>query len=234
MGAAHKVYLEAGRKRIFACAIDRPGWCRSARGDDRSALQALVDCAPRYKAALKTVGKGFVPPRSVSDLELAERLKGDATTDFGAPGVVPDADRARLDEEEVARLLRLHQACWRAFDRAVVAAHDAALRMGPRGGGRDLGRIVEHVLEADRAYLARIGGLYPRPKDADPAAVMAGVHSAIVDVVKSRARGEAPPRMPRSGVLWPLRYGIRRSAWHALDHTWEIEDRAAPEAIGPS
>lgn len=26
------VYLEAGKKRVFACAADWPGWCRSGRG----------------------------------------------------------------------------------------------------------------------------------------------------------------------------------------------------------
>ena len=41
-----------------------------------------------------------------------------------------------------------------------------------------------------------------------------------------RARGEDPPRIPKRGMLWPVPYAIRRSAWHALDHAWEIEDRA--------
>ena len=38
---------------------------------------------------------------------------------------------------------------------------------------------------------------------------------------------------PDSGVstgpraaLWPVAYAIRRSAWHAVDHVWEIEDRS--------
>jgi hypothetical protein len=26
--------------------------------------------------------------------------------------------------------------------------------------------------------------------------------------------------------LWSPRYFVRRSAWHALDHAWEIEDRS--------
>ena len=27
---------------------------------------------------------------------------------------------------------------------------------------------------------------------------------------------------------WPVRYTVRRAAWHALDHAWEIEDRSTP------
>ncbi len=35
------VYLEVGPRRIFAGAIDWPGWCRSGR-DEETALEALV------------------------------------------------------------------------------------------------------------------------------------------------------------------------------------------------
>ena len=35
------------------------------------------------------------------------------------------------------------------------------------------------------------------------------------------ARAHAP-----LGSLWSPRYLVRRSAWHALDHAWEIQDRA--------
>jgi len=38
------VYLETGQKRVFAAAVDWPGWCRSGR-DEASALQALCDYA---------------------------------------------------------------------------------------------------------------------------------------------------------------------------------------------
>ena len=30
---------------------------------------------------------------------------------------------------------------------------------------------------------------------------------------------------PRGGSIWTPRYYVRRSTWHTLDHTWEIEDR---------
>jgi hypothetical protein len=39
-----------------------------------------------------------------------------------------------------------------------------------------------------------------------------------------------PERVPRSGKLWTPRYFVRRTAWHALDHAWEIEDRLQPKA----
>jgi hypothetical protein len=36
-----------------------------------------------------------------------------------------------------------------------------------------------------------------------------------------------PKQGPRGGKLWQPRYFVRRSAWHILDHVWEIEDRSA-------
>jgi hypothetical protein len=38
------VYLEIGAKRVFACSVDWPGWCRSGKGED-AALGALLDHA---------------------------------------------------------------------------------------------------------------------------------------------------------------------------------------------
>jgi hypothetical protein len=34
-----------------------------------------------------------------------------------------------------------------------------------------------------------------------------------------------PAAGPRGGKIWSVRYFVRRTAWHALDHAWEIEDR---------
>jgi len=51
------VYLEIGKKRTFAGAIDWPGWCRSGR-DEPSALQALFDYGPRYAHVLRNTRLG--------------------------------------------------------------------------------------------------------------------------------------------------------------------------------
>ena len=33
---------------------------------------------------------------------------------------------------------------------------------------------------------------------------------------------------PRRETGWPVRYWVRRAAWHVLDHAWEIEDKTPP------
>src|SRR5712691_9655500 len=152
-----EVYLEVGRKRAFAGALDWPGWCRSGRNEE-AALEALAAFGPRYAKAMGArAAKGFAAPTDASSLRVVERLEGDATTDFGAPSIAPSADDRPLDDAELDRQVSLLRACWAALDRAARAARGKELRKGPRGGGRELDAIVRHVLGADAGYLSLIG-----------------------------------------------------------------------------
>jgi hypothetical protein len=214
------VYLEVGDKRVFAGAIDWPGWARSARGED-AALEALFAYAPRYARVLKGTRLGFEVPEDPSSLTVVERLRGTATTDFGAPDIPPPVDAEPVRDADLRRFATLHRACWRAFDRAAEAAEGAELTKGPRGGGRDLEKIVDHVLGSDEGYLSMIGAKAP-PGGPDGRAQR--VRRALLDALEVAVREGVPPG-PRGGKRWTPRYFVRRSAWHALDHAWEIEDR---------
>ena len=220
-----RAYLEVGKRRVFAGAVEWPGWCRSGRDEDR-ALGALVAYAGRYAAGVGSAAAGFAVPTDVSGLEVVERLEGDAGTDFGVPGAAPSSDVRPVDRRELERLVALLEASWSAFDSAAERAASAVLRKGPRGGGRDLDAIVRHVVDADKPYVSSLGARYRNPEDADAAAEAAGVRAAFLDALAARARGEPLPQGRRSAKVWTPRYAVRRSAWHALDHAWEIEDRA--------
>lgn len=193
-------YLEIGKKKVFACAVDWPGWCRAAKTEE-GALEALATYADRYREVAGEAGVRF--PARVS-FDVVERVAGDATTDFGAPGTVPELDRVELTPAQGKRLAALVEAAWTCFDRAAARA-PAELRKGPRGGGRDTAAIVDHVVEAERSYARSLGLRGPRPD----------VRADILDALR---RGQ--------GDRWPARYGARRIAWHVLDHQWEIEDRS--------
>jgi hypothetical protein len=218
------VYVEIGSKRVFAGALDWPGWCRSGR-DEPAALEALIAYGPRYARAIGAVDLGLDLPTAASDLVVDERLEGSNTTDFGAPAAVPVADAMPIDDEVLARLAALLQACWLAFEQAATVAEGKPLRKGPRGGGRYLPRIIEHVAEASRAYLAKLAWK-PEP---DPDAAPLGQVGQLVDeasrALAAAAAGQLPTHGPRGGKLWPPRFFVRRAAWHLLDHAWEIEDR---------
>ena len=214
------VYLEATARRTFASAFDWPGWSRNGKTEEL-ALEALADYAPRYARAIGRTAGGLTVPTAGPSFHVVERLAGNATTEFGVPARIPRRDERPLTPAQAKRLLSVLTAAWRTFDRAVEEAKGARLSKGPRGGGRSLAAIADHVHGADGAYLAKIGGpTKAPPEDAE-------LRSLFLRILGARARGEPPPRTPRSGGVWPVRYAVRRSAWHALDHAWEIEDRSS-------
>ena len=143
-------------------------------------------------------------------------------------GVIPEADRSPVDDDELDRLIRILRACWRAFAAAVEAAEGIELRTGPRGGGRDRDKMVAHVAEAELGYIGALGAKTPRSRS-DGVAALDEIHEAAVKAVQAKARGELPDEGARGGRRWPAPFFIRRTAWHALDHAWEIEDRAGPQ-----
>ena len=150
------VYLEIGKKKTFAGAIDWPGWCRSGRDED-AALQALLDYGPRYAVVVQPTQLGFEALGDLSAFNILERSEGNTTTDFGSPAVAPISDSQPVSEDELQRYIRVLQGSWQAFDKAAASAAGHELRKGPRGGGRDLDAIVQHVLAAEGAYLRKLG-----------------------------------------------------------------------------
>ncbi len=219
-----RVYVEAGHSRTFAAALDWPGWCRSGR-DETSALQALIDYGPRYARVLKDTPVVFQAPTVTVDLLVVERLPGNATTDFGAPNLAVSTDTRPVEAAELERWQTLLKACWKAFDAAAHSAEGKDLRKGPRGGGRDLMKIIEHVRNVDKAYLASLGGKIKPYLAGEPGQELAAIRQSILTTLTSAAQGEISGRRPRGGLLWTARYFVRRLAWHELDHAWEMEDR---------
>lgn len=214
------VHIESGARKVFASALDWPGYSRGAKNEE-AALQALVDYAPRYAKAVPR--SGFSPPKSPTDLRVVHRTPGDGTTDFGVPALPSPSDSRPTKDAELKTLIALWKKCWTTFDRTAETYKRATLRTGPRGGGRSVAKMIEHVHGADEAYLTRVAGSYDA-KAADPSRAL---RAALIDAVTARAHNEPLPENRRSKKdPWPPRYAIRRSAWHALDHAWEIEDRA--------
>ncbi len=214
------VYLESGHKRVFACAVDWPGWCRAGR-DEHQALEALAAYAARYARVAKQAGLKFPSSSAAADFDVVERVLGSASTDFGVPGTVPSLDLEPLNKPEAERLARLVEACWTVFDR-VAARAPAELRKGPRGGGRDRDKIVDHVVGAETMAYAPKLGLRLRQPAFDDAAAVTAARAAIADVLRAGVHG----RRAKDERGWPTRYAARRIAWHAIDHAWEIEDRS--------
>jgi hypothetical protein len=203
--------VEVGGTRVFASALDWPGWCRAGR-DEHAALAALADYLPRYASVVARTG--LTTPSHT--FRVAERLPGTATTNFGAPDVVAAAEREPLPTTEAARLASLVEAGWAEFVDIVAGTPDE-LRKGPRGGGRDRDKMVDHVLGAEAAYARNIGVRHKVP-DRDDTAAIAALRADMLAALRAGA----------PDTKWPARYAARRIAWHVLDHAWEMQDRATP------
>ncbi|MCB8978001.1 MAG: hypothetical protein H6657_11315 [Ardenticatenaceae bacterium] len=218
------VYLEIGKKKLFAGAVDWPGWCCGGK-DEATALAALLAAAPRYAALLQNTSLTFEVPTSADAFHIVERVPGTNTTDFGAPDALITRDHAPFSAEDLAEAQSLLAAYWAGFDAAVETAVGHELRKGPRGGGRELEGIVEHVLESSASYLRVLGWKFPKVKDESPAQRMARLREEIGNGLAAATAGELDEEGPRGGKRWPPRYFVRRLGWHIIDHIWEIEDR---------
>ncbi|MGW0199497.1 hypothetical protein [Nonomuraea sp. NPDC003201] len=204
-----RVYLEIGPKKVFACSLDWPGWCRVAKGEE-AALDLLMEYVPRYGAVAARAGLDFSP----GDPVVVARIPGSDITDFGAPYAVPDLDQEPVPASAAARGVALLRAAWTLFDETAATSPED-LRKGPRGGGRDLSGVVRHVEEAERAFARKVDVRhkpYKEPGDRD------AMRAELGDVL---SRAWEPPQT----TGWPPRYALRRIAWHVIDHLWEIEDR---------
>ena len=200
MSARIGVYLEVGAKRVFASAADWPGWSRTDK-DESKALEKLALYASRYARVVRLARIDF--PKGATNFDVLERANGSATTDFGAPGIPAESESKPATKKQLERMVALLDACWKYLDQ-VVARAPQELRKGPRGGGRDWDKMYAHVLESEWGYSRMIG---VRLKAPDRTALRAGLLNAGAD------------------TKWPVPYAIRRIAWHALDHAWEMEDR---------
>jgi hypothetical protein len=204
-----QVYLELGKKKVFAASLRWPGWGRFAKSEE-GALEALATYTPRYAVVAAAAGQPFSATAPV--FSVVERLAGTASTEFGVPDAKTSADQEPPTAAEATRLAALLAASWKLFDDAAATAPES-LRKGPRGGGRDRDKMVHHVIESEAAYARRLGVKHRPPAFGDVEAI-AALRADVLAAIHSRVEG-----------AWPLRYAVRRFAWHVLDHLWELEDR---------
>lgn len=195
-----RVYLEQGRRKVFACAVDWPGWCRAGPTDD-AALTTLLAYADRYAAV--------VPGFTSGELQVIGTVPGTPTTDFGAPDARGTWDYEPLDP---AGRPGWRMSSTRAGGRSTGPSPPLpnSCAGAPAAAAMTRDQVVDHVREAERSYTRMIGVRVPprTPWQEQRAQVLVAL------------RAGAPQ------ARWPVRYYVRRAAWHVLDHAWEVEDKS--------
>jgi hypothetical protein len=213
-----RVTLEIGPRgrKVVAVAPDWPGLERGAATGE-AAIERLLSYVPRYATVAKLAGMeaAFATNPTV---DVVEHYPGTGSTDFwGISFAFSGIDQQAMSGEVLERELALMRACWAFFDN-VRSRVSAEMQRGPRGGGRDRDHIVRHTFAAELDWAKKLGVLTPL----DMMLTDEGLN-AHRGAFCSAIRGlHSQSKMART---WPLRYLIRHTAFHTLDHAWEMEDK---------
>jgi len=221
-----RVMLEVGPKgkRAAAVAPDWPGLERGATTGE-AAIEKLQSYLSRYArvAKLAAMEAEFA---AITGVDVVEQYQGTGSTDFwGISFALSSIDGRDMSSRELERELSLMQACWTFFD-DVRARVSAEMQKGPRGGGRDRDRIVRHTLGTEQGWAEKVG-----VRTADGAVVIddAGLQAYRAAYCTAMRTFHSEGRMART---WPLRFLIRHTAYHTMDHAWEMEDKDLTGAAG--
>ncbi|HEX5239472.1 MAG TPA: hypothetical protein VFW20_00570 [Candidatus Limnocylindrales bacterium] len=206
-------------KKAVAFSLDWPGWSRGAKTPDE-ALATLEAYRARYRPIAELAGLADEFD-AAGALDVVEDRVGTGSTDFWGISFSPSStEQGPMPEAELERRLDLLQAAWRYFD-GVAARVSPEMRKGPRGGGRDRNRIVRHTIRTESEDFAKqVGIRIPEEAALTPEGLRRHRHDYL-EAMRAYNRGEVDRKM-RS---WTLPFLIRHSAFHTLDHAWEMEDK---------
>ncbi len=205
-------------KKAVAFAVDWPGWSRGAKTPE-AAFELLESYRERYRpvAVLARTAHEF---DAAGPLDVVEERVGTGSTDFWGISFAPsDVEHEPMDDTELVRKITLLRACWGFFD-AVASRVSAEMRKGPRGGGRDRDEIVRHTIRTESEDFAKRVGLRVPENGALTPKGLRDYRLAYVATMRAYNAGEG--KRMRS---WNLPFLIRHSAFHAMDHAWEMEDK---------
>jgi len=217
---AVRTVIERGPKgkRSVAFSLDWPGWSRGDKSVDL-AVETLESYRARYRpvARLAKMAREF---DAAGPLKIVEDKVGTGSTDFWGISFSPaSAELGPMSDAELERGITLLRACWAFFDE-VAARVSPQMRTGPRGGGRDRDTIIRHTIRNESEYFARRLGLRIPEYAAMSPEGLREHRKTYVAAMREYNAGEIK-RMR----TWTLPYLIRHSAFHTLDHAWEMEDK---------
>jgi hypothetical protein len=205
-------------KRSVAFSLDWPGWSRGAKSADL-AIETLESYRARYRpvARLAKMAREF---DAAGPLTIVEDKVGTGSTDFWGISFSPaSAELGLMSDAELERGITLLRGCWAFFD-DVASRVSSEMRTGPRGGGRDRDTIIRHTIRNESEYFARRLGLRVPEYAAMTPEGLREHRKTYVAAMRDYNAGEIK-RMR----TWTLPYLIRHSAFHTLDHAWEMEDK---------
>jgi hypothetical protein len=215
-----RTVLEHGTKgnKAVAFALDWPGWSRGAKTPEL-AIELLESYRGRYRPVAVAAGMGEEFD-AAGALDVVEDKVGTGSTDFWGISFSPcELEREPMQDSELERKIALLRACWTFFD-GVAARVSTEMRKGPRGGGRDRNQIMRHTIRTESEEFAKRLGLRIPEEGALSPDGLRDYRERYVATMRAYNAGEG--KRMRS---WNLPFLIRHSAFHTMDHAWEMEDK---------
>jgi hypothetical protein len=210
------IVIERGKKKAVAYAPDWPGWSRGASSVD-AAIERLASYADRYRGVVDLAGLSGEFP-STPAFDIVEEAAGRGMTDFwGISFVASTGEQGQMSDRECERKLTILRACWTYLDQ-VAAKVSAELKKGPRGGGRDRDQVLRHIFVNERDW-ARMVGVEETEDAVLTKKGLAAHREAYVGAIREYNAAGKPAR------AWRLQFFLRHTAYHVMDHAWEMEDK---------
>jgi hypothetical protein len=204
-------------KKWVALATDWPGLERGAK-TEAQAVERLGRYLPRY---LRVAERAGLAPEfgAQTEIDVIDRYPGTGSTDFWGISFAPSPlDRAPFDAAAFDRQVRLLRAAWAEFDET-GASVSSELRLGVRGGGRTRDEIVGHVLRVEIGDFSKRVGVTGDWEELLIPARRAPYRERYVDAMRAWYAAGKPLGK------WTIPFLLRHTAFHALDHAWEMQDR---------
>lgn len=221
-----RLTLELGPKgkKVVAVAPDWPGLERGAKTVE-AAIEKLESYIPRYANVAKLAGMD-AEFGAIRNVEVLEKYQGTGSTDFwGISFAFSSIDERDISSTELERALRLMNGCWTFFDDVRLRV-SAEMHKGARGGGRDRDRIVRHTLGNEQEWAGKVGVHPPQGEVVTDNEGLKAYRSAYCAAIRTFHSQHKVAR------TWPLRFLIRHSAYHTMDHAWEMEDKDLTGVVG--
>jgi len=218
MAGELRVALEIGPngKQVVAVAPDWPGLARGAKTAD-AAIERIRAYVPRYAPIAMEAGiaESFAPNPGIV---VVDQYPGVGSTDFwGITFAFSRFDQQAMTQDELDRELTLIRGCWAFFD-DVRSRVSAEMARGPRGGGRNRDQIVRHTFVSELDMAKKVGLRWTQERHPSEMELAEYRDAYCATIRAYHAEGKTARK-------WPLRYLIRHTAFHTLDHAWEMEDK---------
>lgn len=221
----YDAYLEVSPNGLWLASILDLTGCFAYGGNEAEALAALVAAIPGYYAWLKAHddytpdvrGPWQVIPHETFRTYMAGNVEVRA---FFTPDAQP------VDDEELDWGLALLN--WAVEDLVALlrGQPESALDRVPATGGWSIRKVLEHLTNEQFWYVTRLDGAPTAPPiAANAGASLAQLQQVVASCAARLRKASDAERVAVNefqGERWSLRKIVRRSVWHARDHTAQV------------